>query len=107
MRVMGRCKPISAGAYSGETQVQAILTLMSSKTITLQDAASRLAEYVARASSGEDFVIEKAGKPLAHLGPPAETSGERVFGQYRGKIHMSADFDEPLADDLWHGRKSE
>lgn len=25
----------------------------------------------------------------------------RTFGQYRGKISMSADFDEPLPDSFW------
>jgi len=80
---------------------------MSSKTITLQDAASRLAEYVDRASSGEDFVIEESGKALAYLGPPVVASREREFGQFRGKIHMSADFDQPLPEEYWLGRKTE
>lgn len=80
---------------------------MSSTTITLQDVASRLAEYVARASSGEDFVIEKGGKALAHLGPPGGHPRERVFGQYRGKIHVRDDFDQPLPEELWLGRKPE
>ncbi len=33
--------------------------------------------------------------------PPANQ--RRVFGQYRGRISMSEDFDEPLPDSFWLG----
>jgi len=37
------------------------------------------------------------------LVPAADVEGDRVFGQSRGRIHMSDDFDEPLPDDFWLG----
>jgi hypothetical protein len=38
-------------------------------------------------------------KPAAAL----PTKQQRVFGQYQGRIRMSADFDEPLPDSFWLG----
>ncbi|MDY6936384.1 MAG: DUF2281 domain-containing protein [Cyanobacteriota bacterium] len=38
---------------------------------------------------------------LATVG--SETSKPRVFGQYRGRIWMSEDFNDPLPDEFWLG----
>ncbi len=37
---------------------------------------------------------------------PSETTREkqRVFGQFRGKIHMADDFDAELPEEYWLGR---
>ncbi len=78
---------------------------MSLKTITLDDAAVRLPELVTRASEGEQIVIAQNEHPLAKLVPFAEVEGDRTFGQARGRVHVSEDFDEPLPDDFWLGRR--
>ena len=77
---------------------------MSAKTVTLNDAAARLPELVTRASEGEEIVIARNELPVAKLVPFIELEGNRVFGQARGRIHVSEDFDEPLPDDFWLGR---
>ena len=79
---------------------------MSFKSVTLDDAAGRLSELVARASRGEQIVISQDEHPLAKLVPFAEVEGDRVFGQVRGRVHMSEDFNEPLPDDFWLGHSS-
>jgi len=33
----------------------------------------------------------------------ASPDSPRVFGQYRGKVEMAADFDEPLSEGFWTG----
>ena len=33
----------------------------------------------------------------------SETPKPRVFGQYRGRIWMSEDFNDPLPDEFWLG----
>ena len=78
---------------------------MATMTVTLNDAMLQLSELVARASEGEEIVIAKDEHPLAKLVPFAEPSGEREFGQFRGRIHVSEDFDEPLSEDFWLGRE--
>ena len=77
---------------------------MAANTVTLDDAAIQLSELVARASEGEEIVIEKDEHPLAKLVPFAGVTSEREFGQFRGRVHMSEDFEEPLPDDFWLGR---
>jgi prevent-host-death family protein len=78
-------------------------TAMPTKSVTLDEASNQLPELVARASRGEEIVIEQDAHPLARLVPCADTAGERVFGQSRGRIHAAEDFDDPLADDFWLG----
>ena len=78
---------------------------MSVKTITLDDAAVRLQELVTRASEGEQIVIAQNEHPLAKLVPFADVEDDRTFGQARGRIHVNDDFDEPLPDDFWLGRR--
>ncbi|MFP4308215.1 MAG: hypothetical protein ACLFRG_11890 [Desulfococcaceae bacterium] len=53
-----------------------------------------------RAASVEVVILfdEEAG------GSPAQkTQSVRKFGQFRGKIRMSEDFDAPLPDEFWLG----
>jgi len=70
------------------------------KQVNLYEAKTRLSQLVDDAGGGETIVIAKAGKPIAKLVPlDAAPSGVR-FGLLRGKIKMSADFDEPLPDDI-------
>jgi prevent-host-death family protein len=76
----------------------------NTNTVTLNNAALQLSELVERASEGEEIVIAKDERPLAKLVPFAEATGEREFGQFRGRVHVSEDFDEPLPDDFWLGR---
>ena len=78
---------------------------MSAKTIALDDAAVRLQELVARASEGEQIVISQNELPLAKLVPFVDNEDDRTFGQARGRIHVDDDFDDPLPDDFWLGRR--
>lgn len=79
---------------------------MSVKTVTLDDAAGRLPELVTRASEGEQIVIARNERPLAKLVPCSQDEDDRIFGQARGRVHVSRDFDEPLPDGFWLGRSS-
>ncbi len=83
---------------------------MTPTTISMKEALAKLPELVAR---GEEVVIAVDGHPIAKVVPfdGASRGGggrrKRVFGQYRGKIHLSDDFDAPLPDDFWLGRDVE
>ena len=77
---------------------------MPVKIIALDDAVLRLPELVTRAAEGEQIVIARDEHPLAKLIPFGEVEGDRTFGQARGRVHISEDFDEPLPDDFWLGR---
>ncbi len=80
---------------------------MISKTVSLQEASANLPELVALASRGEEVVIATGDQPVARLVPWGEAGrkAKRVFGQFRGKIHVREDFDAPLPDGFWEGRE--
>lgn len=48
-------------------------------TVNVQEAKTRLSELLARVEKGEDVVIARAGKPVAHLSP-VTSAPERSFG---------------------------
>ena len=83
---------------------------MTPTTISMKEALAKLPELVAR---GEEVVIAVDGHPIAKIvpfdgpGPSAGARRERIFGQYRGKIHLSDDFDAPLPDEFWLGHDVE
>lgn len=66
--------------------------------IALNDAQLKLAELVAAAGRGEEFVITLEGKPVAKMGPADDAQPVRRFGSARGKIRIADDFDAPLDD---------
>lgn len=78
---------------------------MATKTVSLEQAESHLSELIRAAEQGEDIVIAEGDRPRVKLVPIVQSpKKKRVFGQHRGKIHMSEDFDAPLPDDFWFGR---
>ncbi len=69
-------------------------------TINVYDAKTQLSKLIDTAAAGTDVVIGRHGKPLVRLtrlDPPPR----RVrFGVLKGKLHVPADFDAPLAPDV-------
>jgi hypothetical protein len=49
--------------------------------------------------------IEFLSQTQRSTSEPAAPKKQRVFGQYAGRIKMSADFDEPLPDSFWLGEQ--
>ena len=68
--------------------------------ISFEDASAELKALVQQACAGEDVVITQNDQPVAKLVPitSAPLRAKRQAGRWRGKIRMSEDFDEPLAD---------
>lgn len=64
--------------------------------VNIQDAKTNLSALVARAESGEDIVIARAGRPVLRLvpvdGPPPRNFGGLSFV-------VPEDFDAPLPDE--------
>jgi antitoxin (DNA-binding transcriptional repressor) of toxin-antitoxin stability system len=49
---------------------------------------------------GQEFVIAKAGRPVARLGPLARQGKKRRLGLLDGKFRIPDDFNEPLPDEV-------
>jgi len=79
---------------------------MTTQTVTLQDAQTRLAELLNQALAGNDIIITEGDKPVARLVPIAQSNRpRRVAGLQRGQMWTSDDFDAPLPDEFWNGEK--
>lgn len=67
--------------------------------IDIDIVKTHLANFVEKAAAGEEFVIAKAGAPLAKLGPLVPTGRKkRRLGILAGRMTSPADFDAPLPD---------
>ena len=78
---------------------------MTAKTVTIKEAQTHLAELLAWVAQGKEVIIAKGKAPLAKLVALApskgdETQAPRVFGEYRGQIWVSEDFDAPLPEEF-------
>jgi len=71
------------------------------RVATIQEAKNLLFELIKLAEDGEDVFIVRDNLPKIKLVVIEEQPKKRVFGQHRGKIWISPDFDEPLPDDFW------
>jgi prevent-host-death family protein len=70
------------------------------QSINLYDAKTNLSQLVERAAAGEEFIIAKAGRPLARLIPWKSRTEPRLPGLLKGKITIGPDFDTPLPDEM-------
>jgi prevent-host-death family protein len=69
-------------------------------TVNIHEAKTQFSKLIEAVTQGEEIVIAKAGKPAAMLVPVRRQSPVRTPGAMKGKIHIAADFDAPLPDDL-------
>jgi len=63
-------------------------------------AKTHLSRLLDRAAEGEEFVIARAGKPVARLGPIARRRSKRRLGILDGKFRIPDDFNRPLPNDV-------
>ncbi|HLG69048.1 MAG TPA: type II toxin-antitoxin system Phd/YefM family antitoxin [Chloroflexota bacterium] len=68
-------------------------------TVNVYEAKTHLSKLLDRVLEGEEFVLARAGKPVARLVPLESRKQPRVPGAWRGKISMASDFDD-LPEDL-------
>ena len=66
------------------------------KVINIHEAKTHFSKLVETVAAGSELVIGKAGKPLVRLVPfELKAQPDRIGGQLRGKIKISADCWEP------------
>lgn len=64
--------------------------------VNMHEAKTHLSRIVERVEAGEEIVISRAGKPVARVVPIRPARPGREPGSLRGRIHVAADFDDPL-----------
>lgn len=74
------------------------------KAVNIHEAKTTLSALIAAAEAGEEVIISRANKPVVRLVPVQAKPARRVSGLHKGNVlHISEDFDAPLADEFWLG----
>ena len=71
--------------------------------INVHDAKTHFSRLLDRAEEGAEFVIAKAGRPVARLGPLDARPKKRRLGLLDGKCRIPDDFNAPLAEEILAG----
>lgn len=65
--------------------------------INISEAKATLSKIIAAVEKGEEFIIGRAGKPIAKLSALKRKPFPRVFkNEWKGKVKSSKDFDKML-----------
>ena len=68
--------------------------------VNTHEAKTHLSRLLEQVEQGEEFVIARAGKPIARLVAYRETTPDRTPGLYAGQGWIGDDFDAPLPPDI-------
>lgn len=69
-------------------------------SVSYREFRKNLSGYLRQVRQGETIVVTSRGTEVARVVPPAEKPHQRVelVGMFKGRLHMSVDFDETPAD---------
>ncbi|MEE4378166.1 MAG: type II toxin-antitoxin system Phd/YefM family antitoxin [Candidatus Competibacteraceae bacterium] len=67
--------------------------------VNIHEAKTNLSKLIERALQGEEFIIARAGKPVARLTAIQPTEHGRCFGAMKGKARVDDKFFEPLPEE--------
>lgn len=70
------------------------------ETVNTHEAKTHLSRLLERVARGEEFIIARAGKPIARLIGFRQETHVRTGGQWRGLVRIAEDFDAPLPADV-------
>ena len=68
--------------------------------VNIHEAKTHLSRLINRVLSGEKIIIAKNGTPLIKMTPVDQNMMKRKPGLSKGKITYTADFADPLPDDI-------
>lgn len=71
--------------------------------VNIYEAKTHFSKYVEQAESGQDVIIARGGKQVARLTSIEPKKSPVRFGVLKGKVQLSADFDETLPDEVLAG----
>jgi prevent-host-death family protein len=71
--------------------------------VNIYEAKTHFSKYVEQAESGQDVIIARGGKQVARLTSIEPKKNPVRFGVLKGKVQVSADFDEALPDEVLAG----
>lgn len=69
---------------------------MTKSTVGVHEAKTNLSRLLDRVAAGEEIEIARRGTVVARLVPAQRRRGTRTLGFDAGRVHLRADFDDPL-----------
>ena len=66
--------------------------------VNVAEAKAKLSQLIDAALQGDDVIISRRNTPLVKLTVLKKPAGRGRFGMFKGRIELSADFDEPLPE---------
>jgi|WetSurMetagenome_2_1015567.scaffolds.fasta_scaffold453855_3 prevent-host-death family protein len=63
------------------------------KTANTHEAKTNLSRILAEVEKGEEYILSRAGKPIARLSPIRHPVAAAEPGKWRGIVTMRSDFD--------------
>jgi prevent-host-death family protein len=75
--------------------------------VNIHEAKTQLSRLIELTQTGQEFIIAKAGKPVARLTPIDRGKPPRRLGLLDGQIRVPDDFNAPLPEailDAFEGR---
>jgi prevent-host-death family protein len=79
-------------------QLDQVFYTVVMSSINIYEAKTNFSNLITSVQKGKEIIISKSGKPVAKLIPYKKKSKPRKFGQLKGKIWISRDFDTLPAD---------
>ena len=74
--------------------------------VNIHEAKTTLSKLLKRVAGGEEFLIARAGRPIARVVPYRERGTDRTPGRDRGVLEVPGDFDSPLPPETLAGFES-
>jgi prevent-host-death family protein len=74
--------------------------MKAAKQVNVHEAKTHLSKLLAEVEKGHEIIVARDGKPVAKIVPFPKKKNRITFGDYKGKIWIADDFDDPLPDDL-------
>ena len=73
------------------------------KQVNIYEAKTHFSKYIEQVESGQEVIIARGGKQVARLTSIEPTKNPVRFGVLKGKVQVSADFDDALPDEVLAG----
>jgi len=70
------------------------------RTVNIHEAKTHLSRLLESVVAGEEFIIAKAGHPVARLVPLKGLKKPRQPGALAGSLKIADDFDAPLPESI-------
>jgi prevent-host-death family protein len=74
--------------------------MKGAKQVNVHEAKTHLSKLLAEVEKGHEIIVARDGMPVAKIVPFKQKKNRMTFGDFKGKIWIADDFDDPLPDEL-------